>query len=64
LQGTLPEIYTSLVVAGLLKNANCAVPPVDRQPAIRFLRLQAKNNNQSLHCSDRPAILPDPPSRI
>ena len=61
---TLPEICSSPVVAGSLKNANCAVQPVDRQPAICFLRLQAKNNNQSLPCSDRPAILPDPPSRI
>jgi hypothetical protein len=32
--------------------------------AIRFLRLQAKDSNQSLHCSDRPAIPPDRSSRI
>src|SRR5258707_12912931 len=58
LQSTLPEICTSPVVTGLLKNADCAVPPVDRQPAIRFLRLQEKNNNQSLHGSDRPQFYP------
>jgi hypothetical protein len=63
-QSTLPEISASLVVAGLLKNANCVVPPVDRQPAIRFLRLQAKNNNQSPPLLRSSAILPDPPSRI
>ena len=59
-EATLPEICASLVrsLVRLQKTFDCAVPPVDRQPAIRFLRLQAKNNNQSVHCSDRPQFYP------